>query len=96
MEEAFPANQRVHVDSDGKLSYKPPYSLKNKQALQVLLKKNHQEGKGGITLSDLNDSIPAAEQNVKSIPDMIDIPTAVCYRWVSDAFSPSRLTTLLI
>jgi len=76
IEEALPNNPRVSVDAEGKLSYKPPYNLKNRPALQALLKKNYQEKRGGVSLSDLNDSIPLAEQNVKKTSDVIDIPTA--------------------
>src|SRR3954468_11520471 len=78
MEEALPNNSRVHIDAEGKLSYKPPYSLKGgRTAIRLLLENNYKDGKGGVNLSDLNDSIPAAELNVKNTPDVIDIPTAV-------------------
>ena len=77
MEEVLPVNPRVSVSAEGKLSYRPPYRLKNTQALEALLKRNQLEGRGGLTLSELRDSIPMPEVNIRKVPNVIDIPTGV-------------------
>lgn len=77
MEEALPANPRVSISAEGKLSYRTPYRLKNLKSLEALLQKNHMEKRGGVTLSELRDSIPLPEVNVKKISNVIGIPTGV-------------------
>jgi hypothetical protein len=80
MEEALPANPRVTVSAEGKLSYRPPHRLRNTQALEALLRRNQLEGRGGLALSELRDSIPLPEVNIRKVPNVIDIPTGVGWR----------------
>lgn len=61
----MPSNPRLMVDENGKFLFKPPYKVRGKNSLLMLLKKYHLEGKGGILLSDLNECVPAADKHVE-------------------------------
>ncbi|MFH4982754.1 hypothetical protein AB6A40_009463 [Gnathostoma spinigerum] len=78
LQEALPNNPRLCVDDNGKFMFKPPYKVKGKNSLLLLLKKFHTEGKGGVLLSDLNECIPAADKHIEALGNaVIDIPTQV-------------------
>lgn len=78
LQEALPSNPRLTVDENGKFLFKPPYKVKGKNSLMVLLKKYHADGKGGVLLSDLNECIPAADKHVEALGTaVIDVPTQV-------------------
>lgn len=78
LNEALPLNPRLQSEEDDKFSYKPPHRVKNKATLLTLLKKQHNDGKGGILLSELNDCVDKAEEIAKSLgSQIIAIPTQV-------------------
>lgn len=78
LEQVLPENPRIQVEGDSKFQYKPPYKVKNRTTLLALLKKQHEDVKGGVLLSDLNDCFANAEQAIKSLGDqIIDIPAQV-------------------
>lgn len=53
------------MDGDKKFIYAPPYKIKGKNSLLRLLKTHDQDGKGGILMSDVADSIPNADKTVE-------------------------------
>lgn len=79
--EVLPQNPRIQTDDEGKFVYRPPYRLgsKNpKHGLIRVLKKQDMDGKGGILLSDLADSISQPEKLVQKVGDaVIVIPTQI-------------------
>ncbi|VDN55298.1 unnamed protein product [Dracunculus medinensis] len=75
---ALPSNPRLMVDENGKFLFKPPYKVRGKNSLLMLLKKYHLEGKGGILLSDLNECVPAADKHVEALGNaVIDVLTVI-------------------
>ncbi|CAD5216285.1 unnamed protein product [Bursaphelenchus xylophilus] len=81
LEGALPENTRLQVSTEGdtvKYIFKPPLKVKNSKTLLQLLKKYHQDAKGGLLLTLLNECIPDATKVVASLaPNVIDIPTQV-------------------
>ncbi|KHN80773.1 General transcription factor IIE subunit 2 [Toxocara canis] len=76
LQQTMPSNPRLMMDESGKFLFKPPYKVKGKNSLLALLKKHHQEGKGGVLLSDLNECIPAADKHIEALGNaVIDVPT---------------------
>ena len=65
---AFVDNLKIEATPDGKFRYKPTYEIRNKKALLKLLKLNDLQSRGGIFLSDVEDSLP----NHKKILKLID------------------------
>ncbi|KIH48059.1 hypothetical protein ANCDUO_21875, partial [Ancylostoma duodenale] len=64
---ALPKNPRLSCDEESKFAYKPPYKIKGKTSLVAVAKKHHQDVKGGILLSELNDCIPNGEKVLEYI-----------------------------
>uniref|UniRef100_A0A0K0DDZ0 TFIIE beta domain-containing protein n=1 Tax=Angiostrongylus cantonensis TaxID=6313 RepID=A0A0K0DDZ0_ANGCA len=62
LKEALPKNPRLTCDEESKFSYKPPYKIKGKTSLVAVAKKHHEDIRGGILLSELNDCIPNGEK----------------------------------
>ncbi|VDO70599.1 unnamed protein product [Haemonchus placei] len=62
LREALPKNPRLTCDEESKFCYKPPYKIKGKTSLVAVAKKHHQDVRGGILLSELNDCIPNGEK----------------------------------
>lgn len=78
LREALPKNPRLTCDEESKYCYKPPYKIKGKTSLVAVAKKHHQDVRGGILLSDLNDCIPNGEKLLESLSDqIIVVPTQV-------------------
>ncbi|GMT15096.1 hypothetical protein PFISCL1PPCAC_6393, partial [Pristionchus fissidentatus] len=78
LREALPANPRLAMDGDGKYIFRPPYKIKGKTSLVKVLEKQHQDGKGGILLSELAECIPNAEKTLESLgSEVIVLPTQV-------------------
>ncbi len=57
----------VKVDKDGKKQYlfKPPFNIKKGKDLIELLKKYQTEGKGGLYLDDIQESLPNADKIIE-------------------------------
>lgn len=51
---------------DGKFSFKPIYSMKNKKSFLDLLQKHDQNGLGGMLFDDVQESLPMAERIIQS------------------------------
>ncbi|KAF8362356.1 gtf-2E2 [Pristionchus pacificus] len=78
LREALPKNPRLTVVDDSKFVFKPPYPIKGKTSLIKVLVKQHQDGRGGILLSDLSECIPNPEKSLESLSsEVIVIPTQV-------------------
>ncbi|KHJ78327.1 TFIIE beta subunit core domain protein, partial [Oesophagostomum dentatum] len=78
LKEALPKNPRLNCDEESKFSYRPPYKIKGKTSLVAVAKKHHQDVKGGILLSELNDCIPNGEKVLEALADqIIVVPTQV-------------------
>ncbi|CAD5212041.1 unnamed protein product [Bursaphelenchus okinawaensis] len=81
LEGALPDNTRLQVQMEGELVkyvFKPPLKVKNSKSLMQTLKKYHQDSKGALLLTVLNDCLPNAAKVVEGLaPNVIDIPTQV-------------------
>lgn len=78
LREALPRNPRLTVVDESKFVFKPPYPIRGKSSLVKVLVKQHQDGKGGILLSDLSECIPNAEKALEACAaEVIVIPTQV-------------------
>ncbi|KAE9414479.1 hypothetical protein Angca_006194, partial [Angiostrongylus cantonensis] len=78
LKEALPKNPRLTCDEESKFSYKPPYKIKGKTSLVAVAKKHHEDIRGGILLSELNDCIPNGEKVLEALSDqVIVVPTQV-------------------
>ncbi len=57
----------VKVDKDGKKQYlfKPLFNIKKGKDLIELLKKHQTEGKGGLHLDDVQESLPNADKIIE-------------------------------
>ncbi|GMR36951.1 hypothetical protein PMAYCL1PPCAC_07146 [Pristionchus mayeri] len=78
LREALPKNPRLTVVDDSKFIFKPPYPIKGRTSLIKVLVKQHQDGRGGILLSDLSECIPNAEKTLEGLAgEVIVIPTQV-------------------
>ncbi|KAJ1373243.1 hypothetical protein KIN20_035603 [Parelaphostrongylus tenuis] len=78
LKEALPKNPRLTCDEESKFSYKPPYKIKGKTSLVAVAKKHHEDVRGGILLSELNDCIPNGEKVLEALSDqIIVVPTQV-------------------
>ncbi|XP_015911962.1 general transcription factor IIE subunit 2 [Parasteatoda tepidariorum] len=71
MNEALQNNPKLQVNAEGKYLFKPPYNIKDKRGLLKLLDKHDQRGLGGISLDDIEESIPNVEKALKSLGDNI-------------------------
>lgn len=60
--DALRNNPKVEVTDDGKYAFKPVFKLKDKRGLIRLLDRYDREGKGGIALEDIIESLPKAER----------------------------------
>ncbi|CAD6195828.1 unnamed protein product [Caenorhabditis auriculariae] len=78
LKEALPNNPRLICDPDGKFSFRPPFKIKGKTSLMAVARKHHQDGKGGILLSDLNECVSNGDAMLQSLGDqVIVVPTQV-------------------
>jgi len=69
--EALAKNPRIHVDDQLKFIYKPPFKVKGSKSLLALLKRHDLEGKGGVMLSELTDSMPNPEKAIEQLGDEV-------------------------
>ncbi|XP_054710306.1 general transcription factor IIE subunit 2-like [Uloborus diversus] len=69
--EALANNPKVQINADGKYLFKPPLNIKDRKSLLRLLDKHDQRGLGGITLDDVQESIPNVEKALKVLGDNI-------------------------
>lgn len=73
--EALRNNPKVEVTEDGKYAFKPVFRLKDKRSLIRLLDRYDREGKGGIALDDIIESLPKAERILEQVKSSIIIIT---------------------
>lgn len=74
--EALTNNPKIELVEGGeKYAYKPTYNLKDRKSLIRLLDKTDQRGQGGISLEDVQESLPNADKIIKSLGDNIIIIT---------------------
>ena len=71
MNEALKNNPKIEVTEDGKFLYKPTFQLKDRKSLLRLLDKYDQRGLGGISLEDIQESLPNADRAIKMLNDNI-------------------------
>lgn len=64
--EALKGNSKL-VHKDGKFVFKPEYYVKDKKQLLKLLERHEESGLGGILLDDIRESLPDADEVVKSV-----------------------------
>ena len=64
--EALKGNAKL-VHKDGKFVFKPKYYVKDKKQLLKLLERHEESGLGGILLDDIRESLPDADEVVKSV-----------------------------
>ena len=69
--EALINNPKVEVTPDGKYAFKPVFRLKDKRSLIRLLDKYDREGKGGILLEDIQESLPNADRILNQVASSI-------------------------
>lgn len=63
--EALTGNSKLD-HKDGKFAFKPKYCVKDKKQLLKLLERHQERGLGGILLDDIRESLPDADEVVKS------------------------------
>lgn len=71
--DALKNNPKVEVTEEGKYAFKPTFKLKDKVSLRRLLDKYDREGKGGIALEDIQESLPNADRILKNLGDKVII-----------------------
>ena len=64
--EALKGNSKL-VDKGGKFAFKPKYFIKDKKQLLKLLRSHEDKGLGGIVLDDIRESLPDADEVIKSV-----------------------------
>jgi len=69
--EALVSNPKIHVSSDGKYSFKPPYNIRDKKGLLRLLDNHDQRGLGGILYEDIQESLPNTDKALKMLSDKV-------------------------
>ncbi|CAG2101760.1 unnamed protein product [Medioppia subpectinata] len=67
--EALPNNPKIIITDDQKYAFKPLYPLKDKKSLLRLLDRHDQRGLGGVTLEDVQESLPGADRHIKNLVD---------------------------
>jgi len=65
--EALGNNPKIEVTEDNRYIFKPPYKIRNKNALIKLLKKRDLNGEGGVMYDDVCESLPKAEKIVQNL-----------------------------
>ena len=61
------SNPKIEVTEDQRYQFKPPFKIRNKNALLKLLKKRDLNGEGGIMYDDVCESLPKAEKIVQTL-----------------------------
>ncbi|ELU18282.1 hypothetical protein CAPTEDRAFT_218991 [Capitella teleta] len=69
--EALRNNPKITVTLDDKFEYKPKFTIKGKDSLRRLLEKRCMRGQGGITMDDVEESLPNAQKAVKALGDQL-------------------------
>ncbi|PVD18409.1 hypothetical protein C0Q70_20958 [Pomacea canaliculata] len=72
--EALLDNPKIEVinNSDGqKFAFRPKLDIRDRKGLLRLLKSHDSQGKGGIMMEDVEESLPNAEKAVKSMGDYV-------------------------
>lgn len=64
--EALKENSKL-VHRDGKFVFKPKFHVKDKKQLLKLLERHEETGLGGILLDDIRESLPDADEVIKSV-----------------------------
>lgn len=64
--EALKENSKL-IHKDGKFVFKPKYHIKDKKQLLRLLERHEDSGLGGILLDDIRESLPDADEVIKSV-----------------------------
>lgn len=73
--EALRNNPKVEVTEDGKYAFKPAFRLRDRKGLHKLLDKYDREGKGGIWMEDIQESLPTTERAIKQLGDKVIVLT---------------------
>lgn len=77
LQEALPNNPRLIMEGD-KFAFRPPYKIKGKTSLVAVARKHHQDGKGGILVSDLAECVANCDGMLgQVVADVIVVPTMV-------------------
>lgn len=64
---ALSDNPKIEMTADGKYAFKPTFKLRDRKSLLRLLEKYDIQGKGGILLDDVMESLPNAEKILKQL-----------------------------
>lgn len=65
--EALPTNAKLELTPDGRYKYKPTFQIRNRKELLRLLDRYDSRGTGGISLEDVQESLPNADKAVKAL-----------------------------
>jgi len=65
--EALGNNPKIEVTEDQRYNFKPPFRIRNKNALIKLLKKRDLNGEGGVMYDDILESLPKGEKIVQTL-----------------------------
>uniref|UniRef100_T1JDR3 Transcription initiation factor IIE subunit beta n=1 Tax=Strigamia maritima TaxID=126957 RepID=T1JDR3_STRMM len=68
--EALPLNPKILL-SNGKYSFKPLFNIRNKNGLLKLLRNYDDQGRGGIYLDDVRESLPHADKCMALLDDQM-------------------------
>ena len=73
--EALRNNPKVEVTEDGKYAFKPTFKLRDKRSLMRLLDRYDREGRGGICLEDIQESLPRADRVLAQVASSVIVVT---------------------
>lgn len=73
--EALAANPKIECTPDNKYVFKPTFKIKDRKGLLRLLDKYDRDGKGGISIEDIQESLPNAEKAMRVLGDSIVVIT---------------------
>ena len=68
---ALPENPKLEITSENKYIYKPVYNIRSKKSFLKLLKRYHSKGLGGISLKDIQESLPNSEKILNHLHDKV-------------------------
>lgn len=73
--EALKNNPKIECTPDEKYVFKPTFRIKDRKGLLRLLDKYDRDGKGGIHIEDIQESLPNAEKAMRMLGDQIVVIT---------------------
>ncbi|CAJ0587207.1 unnamed protein product, partial [Mesorhabditis spiculigera] len=78
LQEALPKNEKIITDENGKFRFRPKYKITGEKSLVEVLKAQHENGRGGILLSELNECFANADKCLDAlVPSIIVVPTVI-------------------